>query len=111
MLRLLKVIVLDVEEDDVAEREAKQLLRHSVLRDVAQTDTAWSTLIEACAQLAVSRGGANREQLQGVLASHQLELNVPPSYRADIERLRRYSAETLRSVEDLSSLAVGESLK
>jgi len=108
VLRLLKVLVLDLEDNGVAEREAKQLLRQSVLRDVSQTDVAWSTLIEACSQLAVSRGGANREQLQQVLASHQLELNVPPSYRDDIERLRRYSAETLRSVEELSCLAVGD---
>jgi signal recognition particle GTPase len=109
IIRLLRVQVLDVEEEGDAEREAKDLLRRSVVRDATQTDSAWNALVEACARFATSRGGADREQLQRVLASEEIALNVPRSYRNDIDRLRQYSQATLESVADLSKLRVGDS--
>ncbi len=109
IIRLLRVQVLDVEEEGDAEREAKDLSRRSVVRDATQTDSAWNALVEACARFATSRSGADREQLQRVLASEEIALNVPRSYRNDIDRLRQYSQATLRSVADLSKLRVGDS--
>ena len=108
LLRLLRVTVLDVESDGAAEREGKQLLRHSVIRDATQADVAWSTLIEACSGFSVSRSGADREQLQNLLTSQGVGLNVPPSYQDDIDRLGRYSIQTLESVAELSTLTIGD---
>ena len=108
MFRLLRVQVLDLEDDGAAEREAKQLLRHSVIRDATQAESAWSILLEACAGYAAARSGADRPQLQQLLNSHEIQLNLPRSYRDDIARLREYSTQTVRSVADLSILTVGD---
>jgi hypothetical protein len=107
MFRLLRVQVLDLENDGAAEREAKYLLRHSAVRNAIQADNAWSTLLEVCSGYATSRSGADRSQLQKVLATHDIQLNIPRSYRDDVARLREYSAYTLRSVADLSVLHIG----
>jgi hypothetical protein len=109
ILRFLRVQVLDVEAEGDAEREAKDLLRHSVVRDVSHTDSAWNALVEACARYATARGGADRGQLQHVLLSEEIVLNAPRSYRDDIDRLRRYSQATLESVTELSKLRIGDS--
>lgn len=109
IIRFLRVQVLNVEAEGDAEREAKDLLRRSVVRNVIQTDSAWNALVDACARYATSRGGADREQLQHVLLSEEITLNAPRSYRDDIDRLRRYSQATLESVAELSKLRIGNS--
>lgn len=109
IIRLLRVQVLDVEDEGDAEREAKDLLRRSVVRNANQADSAWNALVEACARYATTRGGADRQQLQHVLSSEEIALNAPRSYRDDIDRLRRYSQATLRSVTELSRLRIGDS--
>src|SRR5260370_7336037 len=65
-------------------------------------------MLEACSGYAKSRSGADRSQLQELLISHDIPVICPRSYRRDIQRLRDYSAQTLRSVADLSVLTVGD---
>lgn len=108
IIRLLRVQILDVEEESDGEREAKELLRHSIIKNVTQADNAWNALVEICARYATSRGGADREHFQQVLLSNEIALNAPRSYRSDIERLRQYSRATLESVADLSTLRIGD---
>lgn len=107
ILNLLRVEIIDVDEEGTAEREAKDLLRRTVLKEPAGADTAWSTLIEACGYYARTRNGADRAELQQRLLTAGISLVVPRSYRDDIERLRRYSLATMRALSDLSKFRIG----
>lgn len=108
LLNLLWVQVLDVEEGELGVREAKDMLRASVLENTAQADVAWDTLVAACAGYGAGRGGADRPALQRHLLASQIHVKAPRSYRADIGRLRRHSASTLEALRDLSVIKVGE---
>jgi hypothetical protein len=63
-LSLLQILALDVDSGGRDEREAKQLLSASVLRNPTEVEAAWALLLRACEGFAVGRSGANRPQLQ-----------------------------------------------
>lgn len=109
MLSLLRIQILDADEGGDAEREAKNLLRSIVLKDPVQADSAWNSLVQACALYATTRNGADRSGLQHVLLTAGIGLNAPRSFRDDIERLKRYSQGVARSAADLSRIRVGPS--
>jgi hypothetical protein len=108
VLNLLRVQVLDFEEGELGVREARDLLRSSVLENTAQADVAWDSLVTACAGYGGSRSGADRTALQRHLLASQIHIKAPRSYRADIERLRRHSTATLEALHDLSIIKVGK---
>jgi hypothetical protein len=110
-LRLLKLIwveTLDVEEDAAGEREAKDVLRAVVVEDPKQADAAWDVLVAACAGYASRQGGADRSSLQQHLLKAGIRVKAPSSYREDIAQLRRHSVQTLRALQELSTIRVGE---
>jgi hypothetical protein len=109
LLCLIQVQTLDVDEGGSNEREAKDLLRSSVLQDPTQADSAWHVLVQACAGYATARGGADRSILQQSLFSAGIALKAPPSYRDDIERLRSLALYTAEAVSDLSKIRIGSS--
>jgi len=108
LLKLLWVETLDVEEDTAGEREAKDLLRAVVLNDPGQADAAWSALITACDGYASRQGGADRLSLYQHLLTAGIRVKAPSSYRKDIEQLRAQSEQTLRALQELSTIRVGE---
>jgi len=109
-LRLMRVEVLDVDPDGHAEREAKDALRDVILRDPAQADAAWSTLIHACARLAETHSGADRAGLQDILLGAGFELNIPRSYQRDIDQLHRVTDRTEEVLSDLARIRVGKTV-
>jgi hypothetical protein len=108
LLKLLWVETLDVEEDKAGEREAKDLLRAVVLNDPAQADAAWNALITACDGYASRQGGADRLLLHQHLLTAGIRVKAPSSYRKDIAQLRAQSEQTLRALQELSTIHVGE---
>lgn len=110
LLLLIWVVTLDVDPGGSAETEAKNLLRSTVLRNSSDTDAAWSVLVQACANFARSRSGGDRSILQKILLDANIDLNAPPSYLNDIQRLRQYSAATLDQLKDLSAICVGQNV-
>jgi hypothetical protein len=102
LLRLIRVQVLDVDTEGSQEREAKAILRTSVLQNPEQADAAWNTLIQTCALWASQRNGGVREDLQRVLLQAGIALKAPRSYREDIERLKKHSQRTFTLLRPLS---------
>jgi DNA replication protein DnaC len=103
LLSLTWVITLDVDPEGSEETEAKNLLRSTILRNPAETDAAWSVLVQECAKFARSRSGGDRSSLQKVLLNAGIDLKAPLSYSNDIQRLRQYSAATVEQLADLST--------
>jgi hypothetical protein len=107
LLALLRIEVLDLNDGESAEREAKTLLRTSVLRDPTQSDVAWDTLVQACAHFAQIRSGTDRKGLQQILANAHIVVRAPRSYREDIEQLLSVSRSMVDAVSELSRVRVG----
>lgn len=108
LLKVLWVETLDVEEDTSGEREAKDLLLAVVINNPGQVNAAWDALVTACAGYASRQGGADRPLLQEQLLKAGIHVKAPSSYREDIEQLRRQSGQTLRALQELSTIRVGE---
>jgi KaiC/GvpD/RAD55 family RecA-like ATPase len=107
ILSLIHVEILDVDQGGTGEREIKNLLRTTVLRDPKQTDLAWSQLIAQSAVFAARRSGTDRAGLQQKLQAVGIHLNVPRDYRNDIQRLKEYSAISIDALSQHSRLHVG----
>jgi hypothetical protein len=102
LLSLIRVQVLDVDAEGDQEREAKALLRTSVLQNPEQADAAWNTLIQTCTVWASQRNGGAREDLQQSLLKVGIALKAPRSYRDDIEQLKEHSERTFELLRPLS---------
>lgn len=106
-LRCVYVELVDADRDGPAEREAKELLRRTILHHPNDADLAWAKLLELCAGYSKSHGGAARDDLRERLVSANVALKAPASYRADVERLRTYTRDTVDSLEKLAEIRVG----
>ena len=106
LLSLIRVQVLDVEDGGPDEQEAKNLLRHAILRNPDQADQAWNTLVELCARYAANRSGADRIVLQQALLNAGFDLRAPRSYEEDIQKLRNHSRQTLEALAHLAHIQV-----
>ena len=107
LLLLLRIHGLAVDADGTAEQEAKDRLRTTVLRRPEYADTAWALMIELCARFAAEHAGADRPGLQQVLLRAGIDLQVPRSYREDIERLRTHARTTTSFLAQLARIRVG----
>jgi hypothetical protein len=107
LLRLVRIQILDVDQGGIHEREAKQVLRHSVLADTADADAAWNTLITATGGYAVTGQSADRRALQRALTDANIALQAPRSFHSDIARLKDLTAATLRGLVEFSRIEVG----
>jgi hypothetical protein len=108
LLKLVRINILDVDENEISEREAKNLLRTSVLKNPDDADLVWNLLIQLSANLASRRGGADRASLQKHLLDNGVSLKIPASFRSDTEKLQLHSQQTLTLLKELSSIRVGE---
>jgi len=109
-VRLMHVEILDVDPNGYGEREAQDALRQVVLRNYQDAAAAWSTLVQACAHMAETHSGGDRATLQKILLDAGFELNIPPSYRPDIEQLRRTTTKTEEILSDLAKIRGGDAI-
>jgi ATPase family associated with various cellular activities (AAA) len=107
VLELVYILVLEIDPDQTHEREARGLLRTSILKDPERSDAAWSTLIKAFALRAKGRSGFDRAGLQKVLVDEGHDLSAVRSFRDDIERLKQHSRSTSGRFENLVTIDVG----
>lgn len=104
VLSSLWIECLDVDAGGAQEREAKDLLRQSVLASPEQADAAWSCLLEKCAALASGRSRVDRAGLQETLLTATIGVKAARSYCTDIEKLREYSAYTRQLLRRFASI-------
>jgi hypothetical protein len=104
LLSLIRVLTLDVDPAETHEREAKDLLRQSVLKTPSDTDTAYSRLVAACATFAANRTGANRAELQAILVNAGIDIEGVNSFQADIQKLQEASVTNLQALSGLSEV-------
>jgi hypothetical protein len=107
ILPLIRVQVLDLRQDGSGEREARQLLRASVLADSTADGAAWDTITRHCAELSARRASTDRSLLREALRQNGIACKVPPSFRNDIERLKAYTSTSLEFLSDLSKIDSG----
>lgn len=108
-LRFLRVEAIALEEGQAEEREAKRMLRASVLIDPSQAEQAWNTLIQVGFRLIRDRSRVGRSELADLLQREGIRLRPARSYRADIERLQHRSDEVIGRLEEFARITVGES--
>jgi len=107
VLALVYIEIVDVDRGGRDERLAKTYLRTVVLQNPTATNTAWSTLVRICGQLAETRGATERAALAQMLLDEGIELQAPVSYRRDIQRLQDHTRLTLESITRLAEIRVG----
>jgi signal recognition particle GTPase len=108
LLKLIWIEILDVDENTNGEREAKQVLRNTILQNSNQSEIAWDSLIQACANFASRQSGADRKLLQNYLISRSIHVKSPRSYLTDIEKLRSQTKQTVGLLQELSTIRVGD---
>lgn len=106
LLSLMHFEVLDV-MGGKDEARSKHILKTSVLANVDQADAAWSQLVRMCSELASAKSGIDRRELQARFLGQGIRLQIPRSYRADIDRLRAYTESTFDGLKQLSVIQVG----
>lgn len=107
ILQLAYVHSLDVGVDGSDLARAKDWLRQRVLRDPSIVDVAWDALLSICRGFGPRRTGGDRTYLRHELTQRGIDILAPPSYRQDIEKLRRYTASRHRHLAPLSLIKIG----
>ena len=107
ILRLVYVHILDVDPGGQDETTAKNTLRQRILKNPADADLAWNTLITTTANYATNHQRADRHALQRALTDAGVDLQAPRSYRDDIDRLTAHTTTTLASLLDFSRIHLG----
>lgn len=105
LLAAVHVDLHDFTDGGASTQNAQNLLRGSVVTEAVQAGQAWGLLVTLAATLAAGQTRADRERLQRHLIDRQVPLRAIPSYRSDVERLRRYSEETLIELAELSRIS------
>ena len=105
LLAAIHVDVHDFTDGGASTQNAQNLLRSSVVAEAVQAGQVWGLLVTLAATLASDQTRADRERLQRHLIDRQVPLRAIPSYRSDVERLRRYSEETFAELEELSRIS------
>src|SRR5579862_4412431 len=86
LLKLAYIVVLDVETDGPAEREALALLSAHVARHSNQAGAVWSRVLQLIAELSQLRSGTDESALRAALESAGIALKGAPRYENDIGR-------------------------
>ena len=94
LLELIHVLVLDVDPEGRDEREARTILRQSILKNPDQADVVWKSWIENQALLARTKAGLNRQQFQQLLIRDGIALLAARSFQDDINRLIDHAKDT-----------------
>lgn len=105
VLRRLRVSVHDLYDDGAEIREAKTLLRQSVLKEPNQAGVVFDSLVAAAVGSSADQIGTNRVSLQSELTGLGIALRAAPSYRSDLEKLVAHSQRTVQQLERFASVA------
>jgi len=98
LLRLVHIQTLDVDLGGDHEREAKQLLRRSVLTKPSDANKAWNTLLAEVGQYATTGQSADRPTLQRAFERDGIAFKAPRSFQHDITRLKDLTSATLKTL-------------
>lgn len=104
---LMGVEVLDVGQDEMGQREAVNLLAETVVADSSQAGSAWSALVDVCANCGEQRSGVDATSACRAITDKGIALRTARSYRKDVERFTAYSKTTLSHLDDLTAIHVG----
>jgi hypothetical protein len=107
LLELVWVLVLDVDPEGTGEREARTILRQSILKNPEQADAVWKSWIENQALLARAKAGLSRAGLQALLVQDAIGIRTVRSYREDIDRLQAHTLDTLKHQARYASISLG----
>lgn len=104
-LGLLRISVFDPADggDDV--REAKGLLRRSILSNPTQEGAAFDLLVAAAVGFGAAQTGADRPALQQLLRRRGIDVRAAPSYRRDIARLMDHSRQAVTQLARYATIA------
>ena len=105
VLRCLRVSVHDLYDDGAEIREAKTLLRQSVLKEPTQAGVVFDSLVAAAVGFSADQIGTNRVSLQAELTRLGIALRAAPSYRSDLAKLVAHSQRTVQQLERFASVA------
>lgn len=97
--------ILDVDEGEIHEKDAKTWLNSLILQD-NKAESAWNNLGFHCLTLNKLGGSADRRTLQNTLLKSGFCLKHTKSYREDIEKLKTLTRKTLQSLRNLSIIQV-----
>ena len=106
LLSLFKIGVLDVNPGEPAEQNAESFLKQSVLAAGDDGRQCWAVLTQLMGNASESRMFVTREELRRELQRAKFALASTPSYREDINALRKYTQLTVDSLNHLATLVV-----
>ena len=108
LLSLFRILLLDVNPGEPAEQNAESFLKQSVLATADDGRQCWATLTQLMGRASESRMFVTREELRRELQHAKFALASTPSYREDINALRKYTQLTVDSLNHLATLVVHE---
>jgi hypothetical protein len=103
LVRLIDVLVFDF---DGADRSIVSQMMQGLVEKQSDADGTDGLLRDAFTALSVRRLGVDATGLRARIAG-SVRLQAPPSYRSDVDRLRRYSDETRAHLEHLEETRLG----
>jgi hypothetical protein len=106
-LKLFDVEVLDPDDGEINESEAKSDLAANVLEDASQEHLAWTSLVTLCGKSAARQAGFSVGALRHSLRDDGLVLKPTPSCAKDIDALKKYTKTTLDQLAGLSRIRIG----
>lgn len=106
-LKLFDVAVLEADDGETHESEAKADLAAFVLEEGSQEHLAWTSLVTICGTSAARQTGFTLEGLRRSLRADKLALKAVPSFDPDIKALRRHTKNTLDHLAGLSRIQIG----
>jgi len=105
LLKLIHVVVLDVQVNGSGEREAINLLAGRVISRPQDAPAAWAKLIELALTASQQRTGLEEKSVRDALATAGISLRAAPRYESDVEKLRKYSKQTIQHLSRHSRMS------
>lgn len=105
VLRLMHITVLDVEADGAAEGHALDLLAMAVVNRPQDAAAVWSRILQIVADRSQRRSGIDAAGMRTALGP-SVPLKTARSYQNDVEKLKRYTRATLRSLSHNSRIVM-----
>ena len=106
LLSLFRIAVLDVNAGEAGEQNAEHFLGQMVLTATDDAAQCWAALTQLMGRASESRMFISREELRRELRATNFSIASTPSFRNDINALRKYTQLTLDSLDHLATLVV-----
>jgi hypothetical protein len=110
VLQLVWIQVFDIEDEGKDALAAREALANYVVADAQQAQLAFTTLSQISARLATERSGKVLSTLRSELRAAGILLRSPPTYEADIERLRYWTKVKLEQGSIFRRLFIDDKL-